>query len=287
MCTNKPKYRVAILYIATGRYTVFWDGFFKSAEKYLLLESQKEYFIFTDTPHVLQENERVHQHFQSKLGWPFDTLKRFEIFLSIKDQLKGFDFIYFFNGNTEFVTEITEQEFLPLDKQQNLTLLHQPHLFHRRPRHFPYDRNKESLACIPYNEGMYYFTGALNGGKASAYLEMCEQLNKNTNIDLKNNVIALFHDESHLNRYVLGRDDVKILDPYFAKGETEYWKHASKVMFSDKTHYRFGGHDYLRGESDHKITQDEWENGKKRNKKRYKFRLRQAIHAFFIQRSLK
>lgn len=44
--------KVAILYIALGRYTVFWDEFYESAEKHLL-NADKHYFIWTDKPLAL------------------------------------------------------------------------------------------------------------------------------------------------------------------------------------------------------------------------------------------
>ena len=40
--------KVAILYICTGRYAQFFDGFYKSAEQYLLQGVEKRYFVFTD-----------------------------------------------------------------------------------------------------------------------------------------------------------------------------------------------------------------------------------------------
>ena len=40
--------KVAALYIATGRYTVFWPEFYESAEKYLLKDCVVHYFVFTD-----------------------------------------------------------------------------------------------------------------------------------------------------------------------------------------------------------------------------------------------
>lgn len=40
--------RIGILYIATGRYYVFWEDFYKSAEKYFLPNLEKQYFIFSD-----------------------------------------------------------------------------------------------------------------------------------------------------------------------------------------------------------------------------------------------
>lgn len=40
--------KVAALYIATGKYTVFWPEFYESAEQYLLRDCEVHYFVFTD-----------------------------------------------------------------------------------------------------------------------------------------------------------------------------------------------------------------------------------------------
>lgn len=274
--------KVAILYIATGRYTVFWNSFYESAEKFLLTDCEKHYFVFTDRVDDFNTQENVSIFDQKKLGWPYDTLMRFDIFLSIKELLQSYDFIYFFNGNTEFLSTITANDLLPLSNQENFTLVHQPHMFHLKRKKFTYDRNPKSSAYISYQHGKYYFTGALNGGKSKYFLSMCETLSENIHRDLGEEVIALFHDESHLNHYALDRTDIKILEPYFTRGETEYWKKSAKIMFSDKTHYRFGGHQYLRGESNTKITPAEWQNENARVKRKYKVRVLQYIKSFYL-----
>ena len=278
------KTKVAILYIATGRYITFWDFFYKSAEQNLLLNSSKHYFVFTDCKELLESDieKNITYIKQQKLGWPYDTLMRFNIFLTQKDQLKKFDYIFFFNANTEIIKNIKEEDLLPLHSDENLVLTHQPHVFHKNKKQFTYDRNPLSNAYIPLSQGRYYFTGALNGGKSVNFLEMCEHLNRNTKEDLDQNIIALWHDESHLNKYVLDRTDVKILPPYFTRGEKEYWKKESKVMFSDKSHYRFGGHAFLRGETDQYIDRIEWKTLNGKPKKRISFRLKQYIKSFFI-----
>lgn len=47
--------------------------------------------------------------------------------------------------------------------------------------------------------------GGFNGGLSEEYLNLCEELNKNIHDDLENNVIALWHDESQINRYIINR----------------------------------------------------------------------------------
>lgn len=287
MSIENSKPSVAILYIATGRYTVFWEYFYKSAEQYLLPDCDKHYILFTDDEALIErskeQNHNVTPIMQEPLEWPFSTLMRFKFFLDAEDLIKQHDFVFFFNANTEIIKVISQQDLLPLKPNENLTLCLQPHMFHRKPKKFTYDRNPKSKAYIPYNEGKYYFTGALNGGKTETYLELCHTLYNNTLSDLDNDIIALWHDESHLNKFALNRNDIKILPPYFTRGEHEYWKKESKLMFSNKSHYRFGGHAYLRGEADQKITKAEWEKKNDKPKRKLKFRLKQYIASLFLR----
>ena len=66
-----------------------------------------------------------------------------------------------------------------------------------------YDRNPKSLAYIPYGDGNNYYAGGFNGGRTKNFLEMSEVIADRVNRDLENGVIALWHDESHMNRYLV------------------------------------------------------------------------------------
>ena len=79
--------KVAILYICTGRYAQFFDGFYKSAEQYLLQGVEKRYFVFTDQEQ-LTEAANVELLIRPCRGFPEDSLFRFDRFLEIKDKLK-------------------------------------------------------------------------------------------------------------------------------------------------------------------------------------------------------
>lgn len=56
-----------------------------------------EYYVFTDSPKLYDEenNKHIHRIKQKNLGWPDNTLKRFHIFLRIKEQLEREPTIYF------------------------------------------------------------------------------------------------------------------------------------------------------------------------------------------------
>ena len=64
--------KVAILYIATDKYIVFWEDFYKSYEKYFLNNSEIHYYVFTDAEDILfQDDDRVHVKKIKHMEWPY------------------------------------------------------------------------------------------------------------------------------------------------------------------------------------------------------------------------
>lgn len=202
--------KVAVLYIATGKYTVFWPEFYESAEKYLLKDCEVHYFVFTDADDLTGAQEpRVHICPQEAYSWPFATLRRFEIFLKQEQALKAFDYIFFFNANAQLMQPVTQEMFLPrAEKGEKLLVVQHPSFYAKPNYEFTYDRNPRSTACIPYGMGRYYVCGGVNGGTAEAFLKLCHTLDAHIRKDLHKNVIALWHDESQINRYILFRKDI-------------------------------------------------------------------------------
>lgn len=247
--------KIAILYICTGKYNQFFNGFYESAEKYFFKGvAQKDYFVFTDDM-SLTIAENVHLFERRCQGFPLDSLFRFEIFLTVKDSIKEYDYVYFFNANAMFVRE-TNEELLPAEDAGLIAGTWKMRLKH--PMFYPYERNKKSTAYIPPKDGPYrYYGGFFNGGNTDDYLKMVEQLANNTRTDYENGIIARVHDESHLNcylhnnsctalpeefiipeellsssdnPYIILRDKVKI-DPYFDKGRKHNLSAVLKKIF--------------------------------------------------------
>lgn len=234
--------RIAILYICTGKYDIFWEGFYQSSEKFFLTEHEKHYFVFTDSTVIKALNERIHLIHQESLGWPYNTLLRFQFFLKAEEELKKFDYIYFFNSNMRFLRPVGEEVF-PTDEEDGLLAVLHPGYFNKTAQDFPYDQNKKSLAYIKQGEGKHYYMGGFNGGKAKNYLNLISELNQNIETDLLKNVIALWHDESHLNAYLLHKNN-RILSPAYGFGEGWPLPFEPKILVLDKT--KFGGHHFLR-----------------------------------------
>lgn len=235
--------KTAILYICTGKYNQFFKGFYESCERYFLTGiAEKKYFVWTDDMTV-SDASNVELIYHECKGFPADSLFKFDMFLERKEQLKDFDYIYFFNSNVEFKS-LVGKELLPDTKQKLVgSVWSRKKKLLNRPFFYPYERNKRSCAYIPPKDSEYhYYMGGLNGGVASEYLKMIETLAGNIRKDYDNGIIAIVHDESHVNWYfhyhpckiiseycypeewttsfqpkIILRDKVKI-DPYFNKG---------------------------------------------------------------------
>ncbi len=242
--------KVAILYIATGKYIIFWKKFYEAMEKYFLPRHEKTYFLFTDHDFMMVDKNVIKIH-QDQLPWPFVTLKRFHFFDAIKDQLKEYDYIYFLNGTMLPVAEINEEIF-PTEEQQIMVTLHPGNWFKSRFQ-FPYDNNKKSQAYIPDYEGDYYVMGGFNGGTRTGFLTLIETLKIWTDIDIKNKAIPAWHDESMLNRYLVtvmnkGERPLILLPEYAIPQTGHGWvdelRPYTKMLILDKGLY--GGHGYLR-----------------------------------------
>lgn len=230
--------KTAILYICTGVYKALWKGFYESFQNNFLPNTEKEYFVFTDARRLDYETEAcVHKFYQKDLGWPDNTLKRFDMFLSIKEELLKFDYTFFFNANIRCCRPILEEEVLPLKEGENLVMAIHAKYFDKEPDTFSYDRNPECLAYIPYGTGEYYVMGSFNGGKSAAFLQMSETLSENTKKDLEKGIIALWHDESHLNHYLIGRTDVKILPASYVASEGETYPFKADMLLLDKNKF--------------------------------------------------
>ena len=237
--------KIALLFICTGKYSIFWKDFYTSAEQYFVPDAAKEYFVFTDNTELpFKDAANVHVHHQEKLGWPYDTLMRFSIFSRVEKELAAFDYIFFFNANTEFIKPITAAEILPGDTEDGLTVVLHPGYYNKPLKAFPYEKTqKKSTAYMPSKERHQYFQGCLNGGTGKAYLQLIKQLTENTQKDLDNGIIAKWHDESQLNKYVANKRP-KVLNPGYAYPEGWDMPFERSILMRDKG--RFGGSDFMR-----------------------------------------
>lgn len=228
---------IAILCISTGPYSVFWNKFFETFECNFLPTVEKHYYVFSDDKRILKlQNPRVHVQYLSPEPWPLATLLKYHHFLKIKDELEKYDYLYQTNVNMECI-QMVKEDFLPNNDKKPLMFTQHFGYCNKKKYYFPYDRNKNSLAYIPYNKGEIYVYGAMNGGKTLPYIKFMEELDTRIQQDLAHGIIAKWHDESHVNHYVATHDNYKILSAAYCYPEGTQTSLEAKIIAIDKGKY--------------------------------------------------
>ncbi len=197
---------VGILYICVGKYDVFFKSFYKSFNKYFLTESNKTFFVFTDSRNLM-EYFKNHTNIvfirTEKKGWPYDSLLRNRYFKENFDKFNNTDFLFFCNANMICNREIYLDE-LGLGTRKKTFGVLQPYYFHKNAESFPIE---SQLICNAYFDKMeipnikHYFQGCFYGGNYTEFKHLVDTIHEWTEEDLKNNRIPIWHDESYLNRY--------------------------------------------------------------------------------------
>jgi hypothetical protein len=239
---KKKKEKIGVLYICTGKYDIYWEQFLNSSETYFCPKIEKHYFIFTDS-HNIQAADNITIIPQERLGWPDDTLMRFHMFNRIKDLLTDFDYLFFLNANMQFRKKITPKQILPTSAEGLVAVIH-PY-YYESPIGAPFEEDKNSLAYVNSSAARHYVQGCLNGGTSKEYLCMSAELAANIDQDKANGIIAVWHDESHLNAYLVKHPSYKALNAGYAKPEgREGFPFKEKVVILNKNNQ--GGLAFLR-----------------------------------------
>jgi histo-blood group ABO system transferase len=206
--------KVGLIIIATNKYIKFAKPLYDSMQSYFLNEPEIErrMFLFTDQ-NAFSGPVVIHQVHES---WPNMTLKRYEIIFRNWQVFREMDYLYYADVDMIF-WEPVGREILG----ERVATIHPG--FWNSPREvFPYETNPQSKAYVDPDEGDCYFAGGFNGGKRERFLEMAQVISANVQSDLEKGYIAIWHDESHLNRYLIDWRPTVILNPSYCFPEAEW-----------------------------------------------------------------
>lgn len=225
-------YKIAILYIAIGKYEKLWNDFYKSCELNFLCDARKSYYVFTDSKRIYSE-QHVHVIPAKDYGWPRNVLDRYHLFDKVSNDLLNYDFCFFFNANVKFLKKVDFDEFIPDREHDYLVNLSWETDNWENPSEFPYERNQNSTACIKSNEGLKYYRSGIMGGRTKEFLEMKDVLKSNITEDDRHHIIAIHHDESHLNKYLLNKKPL-CLSIYYGRPEEWIYPEYPAIIFRKK-----------------------------------------------------
>ena len=211
---------IAIIFLGTNNYIKFFLRYYMTIKKKFLTKTIKKFFVLTDQIHkpYLKKKDIVIVPVKHEV-WPFSTLFKFKYMYKISKKLKSYSHIIFIDADMYVNCFISEKEFF----------FHNKPLFGVRHPNFLkkigiFEYNLNSLASVSPNDNLsIYIQGCFWGGKTSSVLKLIKTLNKRIDEDLKKKIIAIFHDESHLNKYFIeNRKLFHIYNPSYAYPNSRY-----------------------------------------------------------------
>ncbi len=225
--------KILILTIATNKYIQFVERLYDNIEDKFLNGHEIQGLLFTEHDVETSDNIKVSQIDHEP--WPMPTLKRYNYFVKEKDYISQFDYCYYFDVDMGIVSEVGDEVLSDL-----VATMHPYQSFYPKEQR-TYDRNPKSLAYVPAGqEGELYYAGGFNGGSTKRFMEMAEVLADRVTKDLENDVIALWHDESQMNRYLIDNPPTLSLTPSYCCAEEQMYNsdypYDAKIIALKKDH---------------------------------------------------
>jgi histo-blood group ABO system transferase len=225
--------KICILTIATNKYIQFVERLLDNIEENFLDGHEIQCLLFTD--HEVETSDNIRVHKIEHEPWPMPTLKRYNYFVKENEFISQFDYCFYFDVDMGIVDKVGNEVLSDL-----VATMHPYQSFYPKEQR-SYDRNQKSLAYVPIGEeGDNYYAGGFNGGSTQRFLEMAQVLADRVSKDLENNIVALWHDESHMNRYLIDNPPTLILTPSYCFAEEQMenidYPYEPKIIALKKNH---------------------------------------------------
>ena len=208
--------KIAIITLATNKYKSFLHPLWTSVKTHFLPSAQKDFYFFTDEK-LEWFDDSIKWCQIDHQPWPYITLKRFEFISSCLKELIQYDYVFYVDSDMEFVDTLSRFD---IGDKKYYAVCHPSVVANLN--FWPVETNSNSTAYIPERHRCVYVQGCVWGAKGSHIEYMVSLMKNNINIDLQNDIIAVWHDESHLNKFIVDhRTEVAILSPSMAY--PEHW----------------------------------------------------------------
>ncbi|XP_048204456.1 N-acetyllactosaminide alpha-1,3-galactosyltransferase-like [Perognathus longimembris pacificus] len=209
---------VGLIVFAVGRYIQYHlRGFLLSAEKFFMVGQKVIIYVMvenvTDMPWISLHRLRTFKVFEVRREkrWQDNSMMRMRIIGEhIVDHIQ-YEVDYLFCMD---VDQVFRNKYGLETLGNSVAQLH-TYWYKAHPSSLPYERSNLSEAYIPKGKGDFYYHAAVFGGTTIQVLDIVRECAKGIMNDKKNNIEAVWHDESHLNKYFFLHKPSKILSPEY------------------------------------------------------------------------
>ena len=226
--------------IATGKYLEYWFNQALSIQEYYKGKSPIKLILLTDQVTSTDEWRKINLEIPIEIisvpsyGWPEATLLRYKLMSDISRNLLEGVCIYL-DADMRFVKTFTEDQF-ESSPSLRMTFVEHPGYwrstdmgtYFRNPGLIARDifrklkfgglgaweTRKVSLAYCERSRRKRYCCGGIWFGPKVKFLDFINQMSVNVQTDWENGIIAIWHDESHLNKWI-SENSYNLQDPSY------------------------------------------------------------------------
>lgn len=179
---------IALITLATGPvYHNYAARMVNSAKRYW---PEAKTIVFTDEPYRVQGAD-AYVRTEPK-GYPTETLLRYHTFLKAESVLRQYDHVFYCDADMLWVSDAGDDMI-----GSGLTATQHPGYFGRKGT--PETRTASTAFC-DWNRA--YYCGGFQGGAVNDYIQAMKAIREAIDIDARNGITAVWHDESHWNKYL-------------------------------------------------------------------------------------
>ncbi|XP_061876118.1 histo-blood group ABO system transferase 2-like isoform X3 [Colius striatus] len=206
-----------VVTFAVEKYVQFIKGFMSSANKYFLAGHQVNFYLFTDNPEQIShlqlapENHLFVIPVQNHTRGQDISLRQMGIistYIQSRFQYEV-DYLYSIDIDVQLVEHVGVEIIDTL--VGTISSWH----YDTRRESKPYEPRAESRAAVPQGEGDFYYTASFYGGSVAEVYRLTRACFKGILEDRGNGIEARWHDESHLNKYLLEHKPTRLLSPEY------------------------------------------------------------------------
>ena len=222
--------KIGILVIATNKYLFHAKNLFDSVIFHAESEIDITFYVFTDDETLGKEMFQNINGVNAEiieiepLSWPEATLFRYSIVTEHSKRFTNQDILIYMDADMLIKRKIFGN-IIDICNKSEMALVRHPgywrgstikevtKFYQERPKILvkdffrqiilgglgSWENRKLSLAFVPRNKRKKYFCGGIWFGRSKHFLGLCKVLAKRVDEDYKNDFIAKWHDESHLN----------------------------------------------------------------------------------------
>lgn len=219
--------------VATNKYHRFLPTLVASASEHFFPDDLVTIHVFADQdPDVAFERHTLSltHHPIPSWGFPQATLYRYRFMVEYERSLLNEDLLWYCDADMQFVAPVAD-EIVPTERE-GIALVRHPGFWQGGGS---WETNPSSCAYLPPHMRRAYYAGGFWGGRRDAVLALARDLDHDVAVDEMNGVMAVWHDESHLNRYATVRSP-KVLPPSYVYPESWDLPFPRILLALDKDH---------------------------------------------------